>query len=230
MDHSPHGRIEDPAWSRDGRWLAYACPRTRADHRDQAVPPSRRQTGAGHASRCCRTRCRPSTPSGKLPVLHRPARSSTRSTTSCSSTWASRSARGRTRSRCARTCRRRSCPGRGRSSEEATGQATDEERRRRPPPSIDLDGHRAPGGRRSRCRRAATSGSPGSRARRCSRRTRSRARSTTWLRHDPAAKGSSTSRLRQGRSRRRSSTASPTSGSGRDDSDAAVPRGRAGCG
>ncbi len=26
LDHSPYGRIEDPAWSADGRWLAYTCP------------------------------------------------------------------------------------------------------------------------------------------------------------------------------------------------------------
>ncbi len=26
LDHSRYGRIEDPAWSADGRWLAYTCP------------------------------------------------------------------------------------------------------------------------------------------------------------------------------------------------------------
>ena len=47
------GRIEDLAWSPDGRWLAYGFPRHAADHGDQAVPGRDRRDRLRHPRRCC---------------------------------------------------------------------------------------------------------------------------------------------------------------------------------
>ena len=85
VDSSRFGRIEDLAWSPDGAWLAYTFPESETT---TAIKLLRVADGTTHrATRPVLRDRRPAfDPLGPLPLLHRAARVSTRSTTSCSST------------------------------------------------------------------------------------------------------------------------------------------------
>ncbi|MFD0663962.1 S41 family peptidase [Thermocatellispora tengchongensis] len=173
-----YGRVEEPAWSPDGRWLAYTCP-------DSANTSAIKlyDTAKGETFRATRPVLRDSSPAfdpdGRYLYfigqrVFNPVHDSS------SSTWASRSAAARTPSRCAPTSATRSCPSPSRSPRRTTRKRTRKKKRkraRRPRkrttrPCASTPTAWSAGSSRSRCPSGATTASPRSRARRCSPPTR----------------------------------------------------------